>query len=331
VYVTRPEDKTEDPLTWTTIGGYSSVWLRTLILAPSLQAALEVARVDATHEVAHVFNHCHHAPSGAVFDPWRWFDEATAVFVERQLCSDLDDSLRYGVYWSYRPEHALNLMNSEGGGYQAAWFLTYVVGELRQPHLIRDVWHSPDAHADSEVGPITILDRLMRWCGSCFENMFEAYAAQTYLSHPFDRNIHERFGERTLTEWICLEVGHVFDPDGPTEKLDPYGCRYYKIDVADRASALEVCVRVLQRPRSDNVRARVLLLDPNRNLVRQAALTSHGAVPPPNVTSLECVLSLAGIGAECAVLVVTNVPSPRDQGLHSYDLRREYRVRVRLT
>jgi hypothetical protein len=84
VYVTRPETHTLDPFTLTK-RGQSSVWLRCLIHEANIDMMLLRAELDALHEVTHLFTHRHHPPSSNPFDPWKWFDEATAVYMERRL------------------------------------------------------------------------------------------------------------------------------------------------------------------------------------------------------------------------------------------------------
>jgi hypothetical protein len=313
VYVTRPETHTLDPFTLTK-RGQSSVWLRCLIHEANIDMMLLRAELDALHEVTHLFTHRHHPPSSNPFDPWKWFDEATAVYMERRLGSHIGDCVRYGVYWSYGPEQALNLMMAEGGGYLACWFVQYLADRFG-PKLIRDVWHTREA-----VGPITCLDTLLRQQHNCgIRDVYGNYACQTYLYQDFALDVHLRFGERSIAQWFSPGLGRPFGLSG-SDALDPFACRYYRLDVPAGATQLDVSLRVVSSP-SDNVRASLLLVA-NGAMASQVNLAPK---IPGDERLLTCKTLLPRVPLpDHATLVVMNVPPAMDLQLHDPVLVREY-------
>jgi hypothetical protein len=105
------------------------IGLRCIINEPTRPVMLERARIEAAHEVTHLFNHAYRQtklerafaqrldPRTCLFahSTWDWFDEASAVFVESEVEGQVfkaqsRDSLRYAMHWAYRPE--LELMQS---------------------------------------------------------------------------------------------------------------------------------------------------------------------------------------------------------------------------
>ncbi len=315
VFVTRPVARSLDAFTFT-FAGESSVWLRNLLQAPDASGIVQQAQVDATHEVAHLFTHRHHAPSPSPFDPWKWFDEATAVYIERELQPALFESIRYGVYWSYAPELGLSLLNNEASGYFAGWFLRYLV-RLLNFDLIRDVWHDPNA-----TGPIAALDALLRArCGSSFADVFTDYASNTYSYGAFDNEVYLQCGERSLAGWFAPACG--VSCTGPTaDMLAPYACRYYRIDAPAGATRLNVTVRP-ELAGAAHLRARVIAVDHAR------VVLGSSDVPLANGAPSGIGLPIAA-GTHHVVVVVVNAPPPEDLRLHDPRLVQEYTVTATL-
>lgn len=142
------------------------IGLRSVLNEPDREAMLARAEVEAAHETAHTFNHVHHPPSAQHspsekspwrYDPWKWFDEATAVFMERQACDGHHEGLRFAIHWAYQPELVLESPHSPGG-YSAAWFVEYLV-ETFGWGFLRAVWH--DRSGDRRERPVHVINRLL--------------------------------------------------------------------------------------------------------------------------------------------------------------------------
>src|SRR5262249_39675769 len=146
---------------------------------PDEAVMLARAEVEAAHEATHTFNHSlrepdrYADPSAAPWtcDPWKWFDEAMAVFMERQVFRDNLENLRYALHWAYLPELLLEWPQSPGG-YCAAWFIEYLVNTFGWEFLYK-VWHDRNETEKSER-PVNVIDRLLRTDhhGLRFEDMF---------------------------------------------------------------------------------------------------------------------------------------------------------------
>jgi hypothetical protein len=308
----------DDPATFTP-RRESTVILRSLIPDPRVEAMLARAEVDAAHEVCHVFTHRHHPPLESEIDFWRWFDEATAVFTERSLCRHVPETVRFGVYWCYRPEMALTKTVKTGGGYFAAWFVHYLADRFGA-NLIRDAWHAADY-----AGPVAALDALLQRRHGCgFQEVFEAYTYDTYLYRSLAPDVHERFGERSIAEWFEPALGRSVGPE-TAEKLDPFACRYYRFNLPAGAKGLRALVTVGVPPPDAAVRAALLSIPPRSRAASRVILT---LVPAANdKTALEGTLEFVG-RPEHVVLVVSNVPQASDNVLYDFFALQDYTFEV---
>jgi hypothetical protein len=140
------------------------IGLRSNFNEPTEEAMLDRAEVEAAHEVTHTFNHVLHPPDmyAAENDPpwrgdsWKWFDEATAVFMEREVFATHAENLRFARDWAYRPE--LELEEHRGaGGYCASWFVEYLVKTFGWEFL-HAVWHDK---RDPRERPVHVIGRLL--------------------------------------------------------------------------------------------------------------------------------------------------------------------------
>ena len=104
---------TPRPYVWRGEEGRLQIYLRSeLTNALTPDAVVAQAKVEATHEVAHLFTRVHdvwNAPG------WTWFDEATAAYFERELNPDNIATLSNGhaMGWVYYPEAAPEILSPE--------------------------------------------------------------------------------------------------------------------------------------------------------------------------------------------------------------------------
>jgi hypothetical protein len=155
------------------------IGLRSVISEPDLATMLARADIEAAHELTHVFNHHVRRPDPYTLlesspwrcDPWQWFDEATAVFMERQVFPEHTENLRFALHWAYQPELELELPYAPGG-YCAAWFIEYLVKTFGWEFL-HGVWHDHDPTERGER-PVNVIDRLLgaRHNGLTFQQVF---------------------------------------------------------------------------------------------------------------------------------------------------------------
>jgi len=88
---------TQSPYTDTDLDDVPYICLPNRTSEPMLQGALHRAEVEAAHETVHVFLlSLHQDRTLMVKRKWRWFHEATAVFVEGEVFAGNLDSLRFG-------------------------------------------------------------------------------------------------------------------------------------------------------------------------------------------------------------------------------------------
>src|SRR5262245_3140920 len=243
------------PFTYTR-NGLSRVFLRSDNGEPTREALRQRAAVEATHEAAHVLTHFllpRRTSRLEMPDPWGWFDEAFAVFLEGQIFPEYAENLRYALHWVRSPEWSLErdaLAFPPGypggwpGGYFAAWFLEYLVG--RYPgfgwDLLRDTWRN----ATETERPVRVLARLLSQSRVMFADpdpavpdLFGAqYCIDTYFVQRVFPRVFARFGERSLTARLMVQPGQTVG-DGP-DALEHLACRYYRLDPAERTTRVQL-------------------------------------------------------------------------------------------
>jgi hypothetical protein len=247
--------------------------LRSVINEPDQQAMLARAAIEAAHEGTHLFTQELRRTKQRMSNEyglqvalaWHWFDEATAVFVERLVFPEHRENLRFAVHWAHRPE--LELEASEWpGGYCAAWFIEYL--ERAFPGLLRDVWRD----SVPAQTPVSTLDRLLRLpphntnfaevfaehppgnlfigapvkgrpCSCQVARCRDNYSIQAYFSACFAPLVHRRFGGRSIAESLVIPEGGSVQR-GEEPPLAPLSCRYYHLYAARPAGVVRARLEV---------------------------------------------------------------------------------------
>ncbi|MGE3818416.1 MAG: DUF6055 domain-containing protein [Isosphaeraceae bacterium] len=209
----------------------SRIALRSCFDEPRPEIRDQRASVEAAHEASHVFTHQFVPPIAAVGNLWRWFDEATAVFVESEVFPEYPESLRFGVYWNHCPEVPLTTWGGFGG-YFAAWFVRYLVTTFG-PEALLEVWRG----ADDRSGPLDVLERVLGARGSDLAEVFWEYVQRSYAFDEVAPGLGEAFGPRSITETFRGPTA-----EGRPDPLFPMACRYYRVAWGedDPTQALEV-------------------------------------------------------------------------------------------
>lgn len=208
---------------------------------PTLDAALQYARVAAIHEATHVFN-ARERPIGKFsYFLWRWLNEGMAVFLETVLAGGCPDYLQYCLNWVDRPERPLD---DPQACYQAAMFvrcLEKTAGE----GFVSQLW----TQADEEEPPVAALARMLAdeknlvFASASHEDLFgwvycrDAYFLLDPTSTCFSPEVFARFGGRAVTEAFALGRG---GRAAARDRLDHLGCRYYLIRPVGHVSGVEV-------------------------------------------------------------------------------------------
>jgi hypothetical protein len=288
----------------------SEIALRSTIDEPRADIRAERMAVDAAHEAAHTFTHRYVSPintdrrPGSLDDPlgeqWGWFDEATAVFVEGEVFTERDypEARRFGLRWLHCPELSLTTPTwVRGGGYFAAWFVRYLAQEFR-PAVIRDIW----ARSAEMIGPLDALRSVLRaqTPPRKFSDVFWDYCWRSYAASVLAPGVVQSFGSRSLTASFAASGG----ASGPVS-LSPLACRYYRVVWESGAAAVPVHIRVTGQVGPGEVRAAILTLDANGQLV-------GGPHPAePRADGWHALAHRPAAGAD-AVLVVARVEPPVD-------------------
>lgn len=202
----------------------SRITLRSCFDQPRPEIRRELAEVEAAHEAAHVFTHQYVPPIAAVGNLWRWFDEATAVFMESEIYPGHPESRKFGVYWNQCPEVPLTTWGETTwggfGGYFAAWFVRFLVKE-HGPGLLLEVWRG----ADGRSAPLDVLGRVLGKNGQDLADVFWEYAQRSYVPEEVAPGLAESFGRRSVTETFVGPTAR-----GRPDPLFPLACRYYRVN-----------------------------------------------------------------------------------------------------
>jgi hypothetical protein len=222
---------------------------RAMILLPSrspesnLAHAVGRAATEAIHEVTHVLNWVKRPPksNNLLTSLWTWFDEGTAVFMERLLLPLNQDSARYCANWVDRPEIPLDSLAAE---YESGMFLGYLARRFGPP-IISEVW----LQAKENEKPLAVINRLVaeREPSLAPQNEDEvpvfgdyelaSYFIWDYFSDSFAPDVFTRYRHRTLCGHQTLPAGSCVPVHGD---LDHLACRYYRFDLIDSVSEVEV-------------------------------------------------------------------------------------------
>lgn len=285
---------------------FSKIYLRSALPPSSKDAALVQADIDATHETAHLFTHLHRPITDPQRDdPWEWFDEGTAVALERRFCQRKAEGSLYGLYWVSRPEMGLR-ERTWPAAYMTGWFVGYLSQKYGNA-LIRDVWHQ----ASQVAGPIAALDALLEERHkTTFADVFSAYSLDAFPVDLFDADVWERHGERAVSGWLRCQPG---SECGLRGKLHPHASRYYRLDVPPGAAGLRVRLRISSHPESTHLRATLLAWPPGGNGVRLTSpLAPVSPTGVPEETLLDGQMTFAGKAITQTILVLAHIPPVRE-------------------
>jgi hypothetical protein len=275
----------------------SQIALRSTCDEPRPDFRLGRARVEAAHETAHAFTHRCVSPLAEVGDLWAWFDEATAVFIEGHAYPDHPEALRFGLYWVCCPESSL-LTWGGFGGYFAAWFVKYLVGEFGEGILL-EVWSG----SEGEFGPLEVLARQLEGRGKAFPDVFWSYCWRGSASAGIDSGLLASFGPRAVTETLVAPEAVATEAS-----VALLSSRYYRIAWEEGPAAAVVTIEATGPLASGELRA---------------AIVYHGPAGPPgepipleavpgDAVRLQSMVSRPGPG-EFLVLVIGRVLPPAVQ------------------
>ena len=203
---------------------------------PTRKAELEYAVVAAAHEATHVFNFRKRHPRDPNTFGWEWFDEGTAVFMERQLFPQYRNYLEYSLDWCDRPERPLD---DGEAWYQSQMFVRYLAA-LQDEAFLSEVWMCSLPHEK----PLEAIDRLLKARGVPADqraDLFATYCLHSYLlrdpsSYCHAPDVYERHGGRALRESFELPTGNTIALDDALEHLS---CHYYRFYRGGRAGAIQ--------------------------------------------------------------------------------------------
>lgn len=265
-------------------------------LEPDENSAFNLARADAIHEATHVFNFLARPPQRSLIEKgWQWFNEATAVFMERFLLHGTSACLRYIANWVDRPEVPLDHRDAE---YEAGMFACYLSKRFG-PRILTRIW----TESGENDRPFDVLRRLLPGAASesalsCFAEYCEdSYFLWDHESNGFALDVFLRYGHRATTDSIKLRVGDKCNPISTT--IDHLACRYFRITTTEYVRSIHV--RVSTNPNNDAMSAKLLIIGKALHKGPEATLVPdcHG-----NLTASLESLSLGDI--DHSVLVVAN-------------------------
>jgi hypothetical protein len=174
---------------------------------------------------------------------WRWFNEATAVFMEGHVAPDNPDSIRFGLDWADFPDISLDHSSAQ---YQSGFFAGYLARRF-DPGLISRMWQE----SGPEETPLETLNRLIprqyRSRSKYVCRIFGEYALDSYSvwdreSPGFAHKIFLRFSSRALTEGLVLNSAGAVTTLG---ELNHLACRYYRIEISSRVKQVEARIQML--------------------------------------------------------------------------------------
>ena len=291
-------------------GGYRSfIALQSELWETTVEAAKERARITGSHEAAHLYTHLHKPIDDSVHDNWKWFDEATAVYIEGVLNEQSSERHRFARDWVLCPERGLE-QRGYGVGYESAWFVEHLVRNHGW-QILHDVWH------DQRAGetPIKAIDHWFRNQNMSFRDVSHAvadefgrgYCTSSFLTKTLFPRLHERYGNR----WHCFS----FQP-APGKKelphegvIEPMSCSYCKIVPESPKSGFRVKVMAGAPLEQSGLKAHVFAVRDQVMLESPQALIPRRS--SRSATTLSKTIDPVG-GADYYILAVANVLSRMD-------------------
>ena len=224
----------------------------------------ERAEVEAAHETAHVFLHGLLSPLAQNADAWKWFDEASATFVERAIFPGHPETLRFARQWIQQPELPISLWGCRetDEGYSSAWFVRHLVN-LYGSAVLLDIW----GKAPSYRRPWLAIEEALNSRGASLEDVLWTYYA--YGDGLLDPAATALWGEKPLT-WILTEKGETTE-EAP---IFPEGCRNYEIALPAGAMA-EVSIAAT-RGILGEIRAEIFPIGTNTGMASRGRLIKDG-------------------------------------------------------
>lgn len=218
---------------------------------PTLDAERQYAATSAVHEATHVFNHALRPMQESL--TWRWFDEATAVFMESHVFAGNHDHLRFAMNWSDEPEGSLDL---PGQWYSAGLFAAYLA-KLEEPQVLTEIWQYPDKKASA----LDAIADFFRKSGKQFSSdnpkdtdlIFSQYCVDSYFlwdmnGFCFLPDVHARYGGRAVTESLSIKKGKLIQPQQREGyRLNHLACRYFLLDLEHDVQSITVKVKARAR------------------------------------------------------------------------------------
>ena len=223
-----------DPASFTTFEGFVPIiGLPCRLPEPFGEIVLRRAATEASHEAAHVFTWSIRDPQKRTELKWRWFNEATAVYLEGEAFPGSSECIRPYGYWSDHPEVPLDKRGPDPE-YASGMFARFVSRKYG-PQYVRRAW--TDSYPDES--PTEAIDRLLgkSIAGECA--IFSEYCLDSaFLLDPmgtlFAPAVHGRFRGRYLTESYPLSSAPVIIKG----TLDHLSSRYYRLDKPGAAANL---------------------------------------------------------------------------------------------
>jgi hypothetical protein len=204
---------------------------------PTIEAAFQRARADATHEGAHLFNFRERHPHDPYTSSWVWFDEGTAVFFERYVFAGNPDTLRYAMNWVDIPDASLDDWNFR---YESGLFVRYLYYRYGIEFL-SEVW----MNSAKRETPWDTLQRLLAQGPQGTVELFREYCIESFFiwDHRgvmFMPEIYSRYGHRRIVERFEVKVGAVESRRGLA--LPHLACHYHQINFSENVATVAVTV-----------------------------------------------------------------------------------------
>ena len=240
-----------------------------------LDAAMSRARVEAAHELTHLFNAVPQRDYESMDRRWNAVDEATAVYMERRIFPGVRSTLNYASEWIDFPERSL----FDDGCRQSWLFLEYLSG--KDPDFVTKLWNdTPRAHG--------VVEAIERLTGRPLRDTFAEYAADSYFTSGLCPDVHPLHNPNRASKHSG-DLAPCSPSEYSSERLDHLACHYYRFRTGGLLKHLRAnSVRqagaagcVSQRVRSGNARGNANEMQPDRGWAdggstRAVVLRSHG-------------------------------------------------------
>lgn len=200
--------------------------------------------LEAAHEAAHVFNHkaIFKARNGEFLPPqWlnsmRWFDEATACYMEFVCYRSSCDWLSHLSTWVDKPEASLD------DEWPDSWPYLYYLEAREHKGLVSELWNqlSADKTAfdliNSNVTSLPTIGHLAYFGEYCVDSFFANDPTGRCYLFP----VYARFGHRAVAWTWELVKGDAARSD--TNTLDHLSCRYYRVRFPQNVGSISIEVK----------------------------------------------------------------------------------------